>query len=223
MPDPMDVQRAPLAMRPQGMAGRLFGVLMERINGPAYRRAVADLEPREGERFLEIGFGTGRLVELLLESAGGVQVGGVDPTATMVEVAAQRRGLRSAGARVDLRQGSDVPLPWPDASFDGAAALHCFQFWPKPAQSLQELWRVLVPGGRLLLVLRSHGRRAPAWLPNPVSRGPREVDSAAALLCEAGFEETRELAPVGSSRVLHARRAVVPAPPNVRISDTGKG
>ena len=86
-----------LAMRPEGLAGRLFGRVMERMNTPAYGRAVACLGPAEGERFLEIGFGTGRLVELLLGSAPGVRVAGVDPAPTMLEVAKGRRGVRGAG------------------------------------------------------------------------------------------------------------------------------
>lgn len=119
--------------------------------------------------------------------------------------------MAAAGARVDLRTGSvgdGSPLPWPDATFDAAAALHCFQFWSDPAAGLAELARVLRPDAPLLVILRNHGRRAPDWLPNPASRSGDEPGTARALLRDAGFGEAREEAPVGSSRVLVARRAV---------------
>lgn len=199
------LRAAPLAMRPQGRRGRWFGVVMERLNARAYRAALAHLAPARGERFLEIGFGTGRLVELLLGAADGVAVAGVDPTPTMVEVARARRGCRDAGDRLDLRECADAPLPWPDAAFDGVAALHSFQFWPDPDATAREIQRVLRPGGRLVLVLRDHARRPPAWLPNALSRSGDEVAGALALLARSGFAAERA-APVGSSAVIVAQR-----------------
>lgn len=204
---PSNASRSPLPMRPQGLAGRLFGLVMERLNRPAYRRAVEVLAPRAGERIVEVGFGTGRLVEELLAAAPGLRVAGVDPTPTMLETASRRPAVRDAGARVDLRLGTDAALPWPAHSFDASAALHSFQFWPDPARSLAELRRVLAPHGRLLLVLRDHGRRPPAWLPNPISRGGHEPEAALALLIEAGFSDAAELAPIGGSRLLYATRS----------------
>ena len=183
----MDSGSKPLPMRPQGLTGRLFGIVMERMNRGAYRRALALLAPRAGERFLEIGFGTGRFAELLLASAPDVRVAGVDPTPTMVEVANRRRGVRAAGARADLREGLDQPLAFDAASLDAVVALHSFQFWPDPGVTLTEARRVLAPGGRLVVVLRDHRRDAPDWLPNPVSRGHDEPAAAARLVREAGF------------------------------------
>lgn len=195
----------PLAMRPQGALGRAFGFLMERLNAGAYRAALAALAPRDGQRFLELGFGTGRLVELLLTAGDAICVAGVDPTPTMVEVARARRGCRNAPDRLDLREQPDVPLPWADAAFDGAAALHCFQFWPDPARTLSEIRRVLRPGAPLVLVLRDHERRAPQWLPNPISRAGNEADRTCELLERSGFEPDRR-PPAGSSAVIVARR-----------------
>jgi len=194
-----------LPMRPQGWAGRAFGLLMERLNRPAYDAAVRLLAPQAGERFLEIGFGTGRLVELLLAAAPDVRVAGVDPTATMVDVASARTGVLVAGSRVELRQGPDSPLPWERGRFDGVAALHSFQFWPDPVASIHEISRVLRPGGRLLFVLRDHSRNPPDWLPNPLSRSGAESEMVATLLKDVGYE-VKSPPPVGSSTVILATR-----------------
>lgn len=178
----------PLAMRPEGIAGRLFGIVMERMNASAYREALALLGPGPDRAVLEIGFGTGRLVELLLARSPEGRVAGVDPAETMLRVAQQRRAVRAAADRVDLRHGDASDLPWPDASFDAAVALHCFQFWPDPERSARELLRVVAPGGRLVLILRAHrAGRAPAWLPNPISRSADEPAGARQLLIDAGF------------------------------------
>lgn len=178
----------PLAMRPEGLAGRAFGLLMELVNASAYRLVQAMLDPAPDAQILEIGFGTGRLVELLVERLPDGRMLGIDPTETMLKVAQARQGVRRAGARVDLRLGEAGRLPWASASLDAVAALHCFQFWPDPAAGLNEVFRVLRPGGKLALILRRHGVRAPAWLPNPLSRSGDEIGQTRACLVEVGFE-----------------------------------
>ena len=190
-------------MRPEGWRGRLFGVLMERLNRPTYRAAVELLSPLAGRRVLEIGFGTGALVERLLRTDATVRVCGVDPTPTMRAVARARGAVVASAERVDLREGADAPLPWLDGAFDAVAALHSFQFWPDPVRSVREIARVLVPGGRLVLLLRDHGARAPEWLPNPLSRGADEVGAAIRLLAKEGFDVERRPR-VGASHVLRA-------------------
>jgi SAM-dependent methyltransferase len=105
----------------------------------------------------------------------------------MLRVAKGRSAVRRAGARVDLSLGDDDGLDFPRASFDRIVALHSFQFWAAPEQTVNRLRRLLREGGRVVLVLRDHSKRAPAWLPNPLSRGPDEPDAARRLLDEAGF------------------------------------
>ena len=191
-------------MRPQGLVGRVFSVLMEAMNEPAYARAVEAIAPAPGWRILEIGFGTGRLAELLARSAADVRVAGVDPTPDMVRRACTRRSLRELGDRMDLRDGSADDLPWPDRSFDAAVAAHSFQFWPNPEASLQAIGHKLEPGGRLVLVLRDHARRAPDWLPNPLSRSGDEVGATKALLARLGYRDVGESASAGTSRLIVA-------------------
>lgn len=197
---------ASLAMNPSGPLGRAFGVLMEWINTPAYRAALEILAAGANERVLEIGFGTGRFAERLLESAPGIQIAGVDPAATMVAVARSRRGTRAAETRADLRQGDASALPWPGAHFQAVVAIHSFQFWPDPRQSLGEIDRVLSPSGRILLVLRDHGKKRPMErLPNPLSRSSNEVSDTISLLAQSGFA-VKQSPDVGSSHVLLATR-----------------
>jgi SAM-dependent methyltransferase len=193
----------PLAMHPSGVTGRVFGALMEAINEPTYRAALKALAPIPTDRILEIGFGTGRFAELLLGFDPTVSVAGVDPTATMVETARRRRKIRAAGLRADLRQGDASSLAWADGYFNAVVAIHSFQFWPDPSQAVREILRVAAPGGRLLLVLRSHARQAPAWLPNPLSRSGDEVRATTDFLETGGFDVSR-LKNAGSSSLLLA-------------------
>ena len=175
-----------LAMRPQGLAGRAFGVMMEAMNAPAYAFALDLLAMGPKSDVLEVGFGTGRMIELLL-AAGQGRVFGVDPTATMLEVARAKPGVRRAGDRAQLRLGGDADLDWIGQSVDRVVANHSFQFWPEPEATVRRLRGLLRPGGQVVLVLRDHTASAPDWLPNPLSRQVDEAQAAVGLFERNGF------------------------------------
>jgi ubiquinone/menaquinone biosynthesis C-methylase UbiE len=119
------------------------------LNGYYVRPAVLDLAGNvAGRRILDVGCGAGPLLESLRDR--GAVVTGVEPSAKMLELARQRLGegvvLHQAGL------GGD-PLPFPDGAFDDVVAclvLHYLEDWKAP---LAELRRVLVPGGRLIVVV----------------------------------------------------------------------
>jgi ubiquinone/menaquinone biosynthesis C-methylase UbiE len=194
-----------LPQNPSGFTGKLFGKLMEWTNANAYQKALQVLSPSDNERFLEIGFGTGRFAEMLLSTTSATFVAGVDPTKTMVKTAINRLIKRGLGDRIDLRQGTDDSLPWGDNQFDAIVAIHSFQFWQDPNRSLIEIGRVIRPQGRIAIVLRDHFSRAPEWLPNPISRSGREVESAISLLEKYGYK-TIEHVSAGSSRIIRGDR-----------------
>jgi SAM-dependent methyltransferase len=94
-----------------------------------------------------------------------------------------QQASRRAGTakRVDLRIGEVSSLPWPDAAFDGILAVNTAQFWPDPAADVAEVLRVLAPGGRIVIALRT-GRRHHAQL----------AASCAALLAGHALAVTRD-------------------------------
>ena len=192
----------PLPQRPDGIRGRVFGIVMEWLNSPSYRAAfdACDLQP--SQRLLEIGFGTGAFLELVVKHSPDTSVAGVDPSETMYQVALRRLKKLPDIDLAQIRTGLDHPLPWPNNAFNVVIAIHSFQFWENPEKSISEICRVLAPGGRLVFVLRSHPH-PPNWLPNPISRSPEEVNELIGLLEQFGLK-TIELDPSGSSRIIVA-------------------
>jgi ubiquinone/menaquinone biosynthesis C-methylase UbiE len=179
---------------------------MEWLNRPAYLVALELLAPTPADALLEIGFGTGGLLEIFARRIRQGTISGVDPSPLMCSNAARRLQRFVPGVRLDLRQGTDRDLNWSDASFDHVAALHSFQFWPNPKETLLEIYRLLRPNGRLVLILRSHATHAPDWLPNPISRGPEESVATTSLLRGLGFSKVKRHRDVGSSTVITAER-----------------
>lgn len=187
----MSKRSIPLSMRPAGFKGRLFGFFMEWINTPNYRLALELLEPKPGQALLEIGFGTGKLLEMLARHCEPLSIAGIDPTPTMIETAQRRLIPKREHQQLDLRCGVAEALPWGEAAFDAIYALNCFQFWENPQQAASEIKRVLRPGGQIVIIFRDHRKHAPDWLPNPISRKHDEIDGAMELFKAAGFAEVK--------------------------------
>lgn len=109
---------------------------------PTYARAAVSwaLEPAPGLRVLDLGAGTGKLTEALLEL--GADVIAVEPDPAML--AELRRGL--AAARAMRGRAEEIPLP--DASVDAVLAGHSLHWFDMDVAG-PEIARVLVPGGIL--------------------------------------------------------------------------
>ncbi|MBL0225320.1 MAG: metalloregulator ArsR/SmtB family transcription factor [Geobacteraceae bacterium] len=122
---------------------------------PEYRRRLLELVP-EGVAVLEVGIGTGGLLNELAARAG--QVIGVDHSPAMLEEA-RRRTTAEGIAGIDLRLGEMTHLPLPDASVYCVVANMVLHHAADPPAVLAEIRRVLAPGGLLLLAdLARHER-----------------------------------------------------------------
>lgn len=153
---------------------------------------------KQGERILEIGFGTGHaLVSLALMTGGSGSVYGVDISAGMARQA--RRELRKAGVgdRVMLMGGDGARLPLRDGVVDAVFMSFTLELFdtPRIPRVLDECRRVLLPEGRLCVVglawtgERELSVRLYEWVHR---RFPRLVDCrpipVASVLEQAGFE-----------------------------------
>lgn len=105
---------------------------------------AADISPEDD--VLDVGCGTGVLTrELVKYTSDSGSVTGLDLSESMLSVA---RG-RCPGAT--FRQGNVAKLPFADQSFDAVLSSFMLMFVPEPAQAVNEIRRVLRPGGRLVV------------------------------------------------------------------------
>ncbi|WP_370097690.1 class I SAM-dependent methyltransferase [Streptacidiphilus sp. MAP12-20] len=167
---------------PQGLGGRVIGALMAVMNAAQVKETVRAVAPKADEHVLEIGFGPGIGLVALATSAPGLQVAGVDPSATMVAAAGRR--TRRFADRVQLHEGTAAALPFPDATFDAVCATNSVQLWRPRAESLAEVLRVLKPGGRLVLSILER-----AVLPDGGSAGPHFDEDLRPDLEAAGYAD----------------------------------
>lgn len=115
----------------------------------AVEQAIADaIGDRPVGKLLDIGTGTGRMIELL--GPGASQAIGIDKSSEMLRLA--RVKLEAAGIPSSLRQADMYAIPLADGSSDSVIIHQVLHFAQNPAAALSEAARVLRPGGRLLVV-----------------------------------------------------------------------
>jgi len=142
--------------RPQGMLGRLGGIIMARTNQTIAARVIKLLDVQEHDSVLEIGFGPGVGIQLLASLVSAGRVVGVDYSDAMVEQARVRNAKAIETGRVELRRGSVETLPFENDSFDKAMAINSMQVWPDAVAGLREIRRVMKSGGRVALGFTRH-------------------------------------------------------------------
>lgn len=120
-------------------------------------------------RVLDVGTGEGQVARLAVDG-GAELVVGVDPTANQV-VEAARRG----GGPVYARSGADA-LPFPDRSFDAVVACLVFEHIEAVDDAIDEVARVLRPGGRFAFFLNHPLLQTPGsgWIDDHVLDPPEQ-------------------------------------------------
>lgn len=107
---------------------------------------MARLSPPPAGRVLDVGCGTGVLLQKLARKYPRVTPVGVDPVPEMLAVA---RGRLPPGT--ELREGWAEELPFEDNDFDAVVSCSVFHYARQPVAALIEMSRVLRPGGELLI------------------------------------------------------------------------
>jgi len=147
-----------------------------RVTDALEKRLLLDrIGPARGLRVLDVGCGDGVLAAAL--AGRGAEVFGVDASPGMITAARRRARAQQADAHFAVAQAER--LPFASESFDAAVAITVLCFIPDPAAAMDEMARVLKPGGRLILgELGSRStwaamRRIKGWLGSPVWRAAR--------------------------------------------------
>jgi demethylmenaquinone methyltransferase / 2-methoxy-6-polyprenyl-1,4-benzoquinol methylase len=130
-----------------------MGSLLSFGQDPRWRRAmVAAVDPRPGQRILDVATGTG-LVAFELARRGGCEVVGLDQSDDMLSGARERLAADPAlSDRVRFVRGEAERLPFADGEFDALAFTYLLRYVDDRAATMRELARVVRPGGRIGMV-----------------------------------------------------------------------
>lgn len=115
--------------------------------------------PVKYQKLFEPGVGTGRIAVPLAEK--GYSVTGVDISARMLKELAVKLSRRHPPLPVTFQQGDITALPFPDASFDIAVAVHVFHLIRAWEKAMAEVLRVIKPDAPLVLLFTGSGYEVP--------------------------------------------------------------
>jgi ubiquinone/menaquinone biosynthesis C-methylase UbiE len=127
----------------------------EKYSRPGFKRrsnsflAYVDLLPIEGQLWLDGGCGTGFPSRPLLER--GCRIVGVDASQGMLGIAQTQINSQPCEGRLFCRIATIEKLPLRDNAFDGVICSSVIEYLHDPKACLEELHRVLKPGGVLLI------------------------------------------------------------------------
>ena len=162
-----------------------------------HERVVERLQPRPGQRWLDLACGTGAVAERA--AAQGASVTGIDLAPVLVETARER--ATELGLAIDYRVGDCENLDVADATFDAVSSTCGIMFAPDHEATARELARVTSEGGRIALanwtptggLARMFGVMAP-FMPAPPPSSPFDWGSEARVheLLGEWFELTCE-------------------------------
>lgn len=136
---------------PSGCSGRVAGALMRVLNEECNRLAVDALQIEAGNTVLEAGCGPGHALALLAARASGALIHGFDRSQLMISQARARNRTAVRAGRVMLYRASFANLPMRTRSVDAVLAVNVAYFWTDAHRIVQEIRRVLRPGGRLVV------------------------------------------------------------------------
>lgn len=151
----MDYQLLAAQLRkPAGEFGKEVGEQMNVSNKYINQRTIQLLGIGEHDKVLEIGMGNGFFCGEVLACHPSVTYAGCDYSELMVSEATglNRQWVDAGRAAFYMAEASS--LPFADASFDKVFTVNTIYFWKSPRQELTELYRVLKPGGQLMVSIR---------------------------------------------------------------------
>lgn len=100
---------------------------------------------------LDVGTGPGRLLLTLHEKAPQMRLVGIDVSSGMVDQAQKNMAPRGLGTQIEILEANVEHLPFPDATFDMVVSTGTIHHWKQPSVGLNEIYRVLRPGGQAMM------------------------------------------------------------------------
>ena len=185
------------ARKPTGFIGRyLMTKIFNEGNADLNSFVMDMLELECSDRVLEIGFGTGKLINQMAAITTEGVVEGIDFSEVMLKQASRVNKHHISHEKVRLQRGECKILPYENESFNKLCSINTLYFWKDPDKYFLEMFRVIRPGGIIAIGFRDDKQMSNLNLSSDVftTYSQNEVIT---LLSNAGFSDARVVEKIG--------------------------
>ena len=140
------------ARKPEGLFGRIVMRVVFDQGNAFLNDVVNDLmSVQSDDRIIEIGSGTGKLINRMAKRIDGGLIEGIDFSSAMVSIARKRNKENIANGKVKLVEGDFDELPYEKDSFTKVCSVNTIYFWPSPERTAKKIADILETDGQLIL------------------------------------------------------------------------
>lgn len=173
---------------PKGRMGRAMLKFMNMCHAPLTNWGLSLIGIQDGWTMLDIGCGGGATLQRLTKRSKGSMVYGIDISEESVAKAANVNAA-VLNKQVFVTQGSAEKLPYEDWKFDLVTAVETVYFWPNLPHCLQEVRRVLKPGGKFAIMVEVADENS-KWVTLVDGMKAYTPEQLQEMLTDAGFLQT---------------------------------
>jgi ubiquinone/menaquinone biosynthesis C-methylase UbiE len=140
------------ARKPTGLFGRVvMSIIFNRGNAYLNRFVNELMSVQAYDHVLEIGFGTGKLIQRMAQHINEGHIEGIDISSSMVSIAKKRNKKYIADGKVKIQQGNFDEISYKNYSFTKACSVNTICFWSEPEKTAKKIADLLKPEGQFIV------------------------------------------------------------------------
>jgi SAM-dependent methyltransferase len=181
--------------KPTGWLGRVMVRTMNRSHSNLTSWGLEHVQVGKHDAVLDVGCGGGQTVHRLAHMADLGKVHGVDYAEASVAASQAFNRAAVESGRVEIQRAAVSHLPFPNEVFNLVTAVETHYYWPDLPGDMREIYRVLKPGGSVLIIAEAYRGRRLDWLYAVVMKLIRAAylssDDHRDLLLKAGYADAQ--------------------------------
>lgn len=140
--------------KPEGILGRLAGMVMFFENRKINRWTIDRIAVQPGDYILEVGFGPGYAIEELLKRYRNLKIDGLDVSETMLSTARSKNERAVESGRLKLYQGEIEDFSQNRSQYDKVFSVNNYPLWKNKKKSLIRIHQMMKDGGRIAITVQ---------------------------------------------------------------------
>jgi ubiquinone/menaquinone biosynthesis C-methylase UbiE len=140
------------AKKPTGLLGTILARIMNRGHDKLTNWGLNFLNIKNDDKILDIGCGGGRTINKLAKMVKKGKIYGIDYSDVSVKTSSKINKLYINQGKVEIQKAGVSSIPFSKDFFDIITAIETYFLWPDLENDMKEVFRVLKPKGKLLIV-----------------------------------------------------------------------